>query len=153
MKKITVDQSKVLKNRPYWLFRFFWATRYKSSVDKYTQAPVDGWNCTPPPPPEVIRTVWGKMENGTVHYNWGGYSSQQRLARRVYLFYVRHRLILINLKQRRKRYGTFTYPLCVLWLRRSRFLMRFLQPVKKRLHDKQLSNHKPIIFYDGYNEV
>ena len=27
MKKITVDQSKVLKN---WLFRFFWATRYKT---------------------------------------------------------------------------------------------------------------------------
>ena len=27
-KKITVDQSKVLKNRLYWLFRFYWATRY-----------------------------------------------------------------------------------------------------------------------------
>ena len=30
-KKITVDQSKVLKNRLYRLFRFYWATRYISN--------------------------------------------------------------------------------------------------------------------------
>ena len=31
VKKITVDQSKVLKNRQYRLFRYFWATRYSQA--------------------------------------------------------------------------------------------------------------------------
>ena len=34
-KKITVDQSKVLKNRLYRLFRFWGATRYKASLGQY----------------------------------------------------------------------------------------------------------------------
>ena len=35
-KKITVDQSKVLKNRLYRLFRFWGATRYKRSIQSRT---------------------------------------------------------------------------------------------------------------------
>ena len=37
-KKITVDQSKVLKNRLYRLFRFWGATRYKALIKRAIDA-------------------------------------------------------------------------------------------------------------------
>ena len=36
MVKITVDQRKVLKNRLYRLFRFYWATRYNEMCVLFT---------------------------------------------------------------------------------------------------------------------
>ena len=57
-------------------------TRTKVIIDKYTckrQSLVETVT------PKVIRTV---------PFFWGGYSSKQRLARCVYLFYICHRLIL-----------------------------------------------------------
>ena len=49
MKKVTVDQSKVLKNRQYRLFRYFWATRYRERETKKYIVPVEEqWVCVVP---------------------------------------------------------------------------------------------------------
>ena len=67
-----------------------------TEIDPYTNihASASRWlDCTP----EVIRTVpfsrGGVAPEGKWYspYNFGCYSSNQRLVRRVYLFYIRHR--------------------------------------------------------------
>ena len=46
MKKITVDQSKVVKNRLYRLFRYFWATRYSTEklIHAFVSSRIDSCN-------------------------------------------------------------------------------------------------------------
>ena len=82
-------RSRVLNTRPLLatsLNPFY-------NIQIYMLAPVAGWNCNTRSYTDCTISRGGVAPSGKWYstYNWGGYSSNQRLVRRVYLIYIRHR--------------------------------------------------------------